>query len=76
MTSKKAAQVVWELSDEGRVVVDVDVPLRPFGSMPTPPKGTLAAKKKDGTEPDGVPVEDFGDLSAPPNVDRADAKKD
>lgn len=28
-----------EVSKEGRVVVDVEAPLRPFGSMPTPPKG-------------------------------------
>jgi hypothetical protein len=27
----------------GRVLVDVEAPLRPFGSMPTPPKGTPRA---------------------------------
>lgn len=37
---RRTASVVWELSeDEGMVVVDVDAPLRPFGSI-TPPRGT------------------------------------
>lgn len=40
-TSRRAATVVWELSQEGTVVVDVDAPVRPFGEVPlTPPRGT------------------------------------
>lgn len=33
-TSRRAATVVWELSQEGTVVVDVDAPVRPFGEVP------------------------------------------
>lgn len=37
--------VTWELIGESegsaRVLVDVEAPLRPFGTMPTPPKGSV-----------------------------------
>ncbi|HEY4224052.1 MAG TPA: hypothetical protein VGO62_22005 [Myxococcota bacterium] len=70
MASKRSASVVWELSEEGRVVVDVDVPLRPFGGIhsdglhsdgrtATPAKGILLPKD-DETEPDGAAVVDRG----------------
>jgi hypothetical protein len=42
MNPRRTATVVWELSEEGTVVVDVDAPVRPFGEVPhTPPRGTL-----------------------------------
>ena len=82
MTKRGKATVVWELSDEGRVVVDVDAPLRPFGALPTPPRGVRrddeptekaflrpGERKKDGTDPDGEPVfEKLDDLPPPTNA--------
>ncbi len=64
--SRGKASVVWELSEaDGVVVVDVDAPLRPFGSMPTPAKG-IKKPPKDETEPDGAPVADAADLPQVP----------
>jgi hypothetical protein len=46
-TRVREVAVTWELIGEtegsARVLVDVEAPLRPFGAMPTPPKGTTAA---------------------------------
>jgi hypothetical protein len=46
---QKVVSVVWELlsepeaGQENRVIVDVDIPVRPFGEVPlTPPRGVLA----------------------------------
>lgn len=45
---RRAATVVWELSQEGTVVVDVDAPVRPFGEVPlTPPRGTAVPNDLD-----------------------------
>ena len=80
MASRGKASVVWELSElsaeDGVVVVDVDAPLRPFGTVPTPPRGTARESAmrnvphtnpaaKEGTEPDGAPVDD---LALPPRA--------
>ena len=44
-TKTRETAVTWELIGEtegsARVLVDVEAPLRPFGAMPTPPKGTV-----------------------------------
>jgi hypothetical protein len=64
---KTASTVVWELSEEGRVVVDVDAPLRPFGALPTPPKGIFVAQ----TDPDMRAFEEMTtdvDVEAPPRA--------
>lgn len=51
MNTRRAATVVWELSQEGTVVVDVDAPVRPFGAIPhTPPRGTMAHVHPDDLE--------------------------
>jgi hypothetical protein len=52
-----ATRVMWELSEEGKVLVDVDAPLRPFGSARLDVPRTNPADK-DGTEPDGAPVDE------------------
>jgi hypothetical protein len=51
--TRRAATVVWELSQEGTVVVDVDAPVRPFGEVPhTPPRGTKVRADLDyATDP-------------------------
>ena len=45
---RRKASVVWELTDDERLVVDVDAPLRPFGAVPTPPRGVPSV---DAEEP-------------------------
>jgi hypothetical protein len=46
--TRRPATVVWELSQEGTVVVDVDAPVRPFGEVPhTPPRGTMVPNDLD-----------------------------
>ncbi len=59
------ASVVWELVDVGgapRLLVDVDAPLRPFGTDPTPPRGVRALEDFDEpTRPDAA----SDDVAAP-----------
>ena len=51
---KKPVTVTWELleDDSGprRILVDVDAPLRPFGSDPTPPRGTPLPSQLGGSK--------------------------
>jgi hypothetical protein len=60
--TRRAATVVWELSQEGTVVVDVDAPVRPFGEVPhTPPRGTRVRDDlADPMDPAGDIVEREG----------------
>lgn len=58
---RRTASVVWELSQEGTVVVDVDAPVRPFGEVPlTPPRGTpmgAAAHPRASPQADSQPAD-------------------
>lgn len=59
--TRRAATVVWELSQEGTVVVDVDAPVRPFGGLPrTPPLGKAAGVQDDLDDPTEDVVRDEG----------------
>lgn len=54
----RAATVVWELSQEGTVVVDVDAPVRPFGGVPhTPPRGITVRDDLEDPTADAVKQE-------------------
>lgn len=66
------ASVVWELVDVGgaqRLVVDVDAPLRPFGTDPTPPRGVRALDDFDELTPADLMV-DAEEAPAPPSPPR------
>ena len=67
-TPSRRPSLVWQMSDEGKVVVDLDRPARPFGSpdlKSNPGDDVVTTPPRADETDEGAPVDETEDDVAP-----------